>query len=199
MKKLIFSGILLLCLTGITGCTKEDLSLTTKNVEMDTLLAKSNGAVQAATVEEFDKDYYNLNELEEFVMEEINSYNQVSGGENVVMDELELKDGNAVMILSYTGMKHYAEFNKVMAAYFNGGNKEIPLELPGSLVDVKNGSAVNTVDVLHNEKLKILILDEPFDVVVDGAIQYHSDNAVIVDKNKLHGAAEGLTVIAYKP
>ncbi|HCA70031.1 MAG TPA: hypothetical protein DEP17_06440, partial [Lachnospiraceae bacterium] len=70
-------------------------------------------------------------------MEEINSYNQVSGGENVVMDELELKDGNAVMILSYTGMKHYAEFNKVMAAYFNGGNKEIPLELPGSLVDVK--------------------------------------------------------------
>mgnify|MGYP000877071342 CR=1 FL=1 len=199
MKKLIFSGILLLCLTGITGCTKEDLSLTAKNVEMDTLLAKSNGAVQAATVEEFDKDYYNLNELEEFVMEEINSYNQVSGGENVVMDELELKDGNAVMILSYTGMKHYAEFNKVMAAYFNGGNKEIPLELPGSLVDVKNGSAVNTVDVLHNEKLKILILDEPFDVVVDGAIQYHSDNAVIVDKNKLHGAAEGLTVIAYKP
>ena len=100
MKKLIFSGILLLCLTGITGCTKDKLILNTEDIEADTLLAKSNGAIQAATVEEFNKDYYNLNELEEFVMKEINSYNQASGGENVVLDELELKDGNAVMILS---------------------------------------------------------------------------------------------------
>ncbi|MBE5967182.1 MAG: hypothetical protein E7255_09485 [Lachnospiraceae bacterium] len=199
MKKLIFSGILLLCLTGITGCTKDKLILNTKDIEADTLLAKSNGAIQAATVEEFNKDYYNLNELEEFVMKEINSYNQASGGENVVLDELERKDGNAVMILSYTGMKHYAEFNKVWAAYFNGGNKEVPMELPDHLVNVKNGSAVNTADVIQNEKLKILIVNEPFDVVVDGSILYHSDNAVIIDKNKLQGSAEGFTVIVYKP
>jgi len=73
------------------------------------------------------------------------------------------------------------------------------MELPDHLVNVKNGSAVNTADVIQNEKLKILIVNEPFDVVVDGSILYHSDNAVIIDKNKLQGSAEGFTVIVYKP
>ena len=144
------------------------------------------------------KDYYNLNELSEFVMGEINTI-IVSGGENVIMDELERKDDKVIMILSYTGMKHYAEFNKVLAAYFNGGNKEILIELPNTLVNVKDGSTDNTRDVIQNEKIKVLIVEEPFDVIVDGKIQHHSDNATIVEKNKLKSAMEGTTVIVFKP
>lgn len=199
MRKLLLCGILLLCLTSFAGCTKEELILSVENIETNTLLVKNNGMIQTATVEEFGKDYYNLNELSEFVMEEINSYNQASGGENVIMDDLERKDTKAIMILSYTGMKHYAEFNKVMAAYFNGGIKEVPIELPGTLVNVKKGSSANTTEIIQNEKYKVLVVEEPFDVVVDGNIQYHSDNAVIAEKNKLQSANEGMTVIVFKP
>ncbi|NLP34061.1 MAG: hypothetical protein GX359_02580 [Clostridiales bacterium] len=199
MRKLILCGILMLFLTSLNGCTKEELILTAENIETNTLLAKNNGVIQAATVEDFSKDYYNLNELSEFVMGEINTYNQVSGGENVIMDELERKDDKVIMILSYTGMKHYAEFNKVLAAYFNGGNKEILIELPNTLVNVKDGSTDNTRDVIQNEKIKVLIVEEPFDVIVDGKIQHHSDNATIVEKNKLKSAMEGTTVIVFKP
>jgi hypothetical protein len=183
----------------MTGCAKEEYILKTENISTNTLLVKNNGAVQAATVEEFDKDYYNLNELEEFVMKEINSYNQASGGENVIMDSLERKDNKAIMILSYTGMQHYSEFNHVMAAYFNGGVKEISISMPQTLISAKEGSNHNTMEVIQNEKYKVLAVYEPFDVVVDGAIQFISDNAVLVEKDKVQSANEGMTVIVFKP
>lgn len=199
MRKLLLCVILLLCLTSFAGCTKEELSLTAENIDKNTLLAKNNGVIQTAIVEEFNKDYYNLNELSEFVMEEINTYNQASGVKNVLLDDLELKGDKVIMILSYTGMKHYAEFNKVLAAYFNGGNKEIGIELPGTLISTKKETTANTAEVIQNEKYKVLVVDEPFEVIVDGKIQYHSDNATNVGKNKLQSAEEGMTVIVFQP
>jgi len=199
MRKLLLCSILLLCLTGFTGCAKEDINLTAEEIDTNTLLAKNNGVIQTAIVEEFNKDYYNLNELSEFVTEEINTYNQASGVKNVILEDLELKGNKVILILSYTGMRHYAEFNQVMAAYFNGGNKDIEIALPSTLINAKKETSENTADVIQNEKYKVLILDEPYEVIVDGKIQYYSDNAKNVGKNKLQSADDGMTVIVFQP
>lgn len=190
--------ILVLGLIGMTGCTKEELILTADAIDSDTILAKNNGEIQAATVEEFDKDYYNLNELTEFVTAEIDSYNLSSGGANVTMNELQRKDNNVVMIISYSGMKHYAEFNKVIGAYFNGGKTDVAMDLPDTLINVKNGTGENTSVVLQNEELRFLVIDEAADVLVDGKVQFISDN-LDVSNNKIHGVNEGRKVIVFKP
>lgn len=198
MKRLFLSVVLMLGLIGMTGCTKEELILTAEAIDSDTILAKVNGEIQAATIEEFDKDYYNLNELTEFVTAEIDAYNLSSGGTNVTMNELQRKDNNVVMIISYSGMKHYAEFNKVIGAYFNGGKTDVAMDLPDTLINVKNGSGENTSDVLLNENLRFLVIDEPADVLVDGKVQFISDN-LDVSNNKIQGVNEGRKVIVFKP
>jgi hypothetical protein len=199
MKKLTLCTILLLFILGTVGCTNKNISIDTEDVTANTFLAKANGEIQVATVEEFDKDYYKLNELNEFVKKEVDLYNQKAGGEKVVIESLKERSGNAVMLLHYTGMDQYTAFNGVMAAYFNGGIGEVPLTLPTTLVSSKSGTLTNTNEVFQNKKYKVLVMYEPYDVIVDGDIKYYSDNATLVGNNKIQSTADAPTVIVYKP
>lgn len=199
MKKLILCTILLLIFISATGCRKEEKIITADDISVNTILAKANGTLQVATVEDFNKPYYTLNGLQEFVKNEINLYNQKAGGEKVIIDNVQLKNAKAIVLLTYTGMDQYAAFNQVTSAYFNGGIENNPLSLPATLVSAKDGSTANSNEVIKNEKYKVLVMNEPYDIIVDGTIKYYSDNAVLVDKSKVQSAAEGMTVVVFKP
>ncbi len=199
MKKLILSTILLIFILGTVGCKKEEVFISTDNVTTDTILAKSNGKLQVATVEDFDKTYYDLNELKDFVNKEIKEYNKKAGVEAISIEDVKLNNGKVVLLLTYSGMDQYANFNDVAAAYFNGGISEISLKLPSTLVSTKNGSLASTQEVLGNDKLKILVMNEPYDIIVDGTIKYYSENVTFVDDNKVQGAAEGMSIVVFKP
>ncbi|MDF2539678.1 MAG: hypothetical protein K0S76_2699 [Herbinix sp.] len=199
MKKLALCSILLLFLFTLAGCNKKDIDITTEDITVNTIVAKADGKLQVALVDLFDKPYYNLNELEEFAQNEINEYNKSIGEDKVVMDDIELKDGKAVIILSFAGMEQYANFNQVSAAYFNGGIKDNPLSLPETLVNADGEETANTQEVLQNQKYKIIVLNELYDIIVDGTVKFYSENASLGAKNMVHGAAEGMTVVVYKP
>jgi uncharacterized protein (DUF2344 family) len=190
---------MLLLVLGTAGCSREELFITTDNISVDTLLAKANGQLQVATVEEFDKSYYNLTELEDFVSKEIEVYNQTAGETKITFEDVQLNSGKAIMLLTYTGMDQYTAFNEVTAAYFNGGVKNNPLDMPATLINTKNESLVSTEEVLQNAKYKVLVMNEPYDIIVDGKIKYYSENSKLVDDNKIQCAAEGMTVIVFKP
>jgi len=199
MKKLVLCTIVMLLLISAAGCRKEEIIITTEDISVNTILAKANGELKVATVEEFDKPYYTIGELKTFAMSEIDLYNQNAGGEKIIMEDSQIKNGKAIMLLSYTGMDQYSAFNKVAAAYFNGGIEDNPINMPATLVNVKDKAPVNSDEVLKNDKYKVLIMNEPYDIIVDGAIKYYSDNAILVDKNKIKSAGEGMTVVVFKP
>jgi hypothetical protein len=181
------------------GCKKEEKVITADDVEVNTILAKADGSLQVATVEDFDKPYYTLAELSEYVTNEVNLYNKNAGGEKVKIDGLKINDKKAIMVLSYTGMDQYSNFNNVIAAYFNGGAGNVKLDMPATLVDVKNKATANTNEVIQNDKYKVLVMYEPYDIMVDGKVVYYSDNATLVDKSSVQGTGEGATVVVYKP
>ena len=199
MKKMILYMVMLIIVLGAFGCSRKDMIITTEEISDNTLLAKSNGQLQVATVEDFGEGYYQLSELEEFITKEINKYNQAAGADNIIIDDIQVRNNKAIMLLSYTGMDQYAAFNKVTSAYFNGGITELPFDMPATLASAKDGSATNTLEVLKNEKYKVLVMNEPYDIIVDGKIKYYSDNAVLKDKNTLQSAQEGMTVVVFKP
>jgi hypothetical protein len=199
MKKFIFSTILLIFILSTVGCSKKEIYITAEDVSTNTMLVKRNGQLQVAIVEDFDKAYYKLSELEEFVKKEISSYNRIAGGEDVKIEELKLKDGKAVMLLGYTGMKHYASFNKVMAAYYTADTKDVALELPEQYVNAKNGSPVDRATAMKDDKLRVLVVYEPYDIIVDGSVKYYSNNATLGEDDIIHSADEGATVIIFKP
>jgi hypothetical protein len=190
---------MLLFIVGTAGCRREEVSITADNVITNTILAKSNGILQVATIEEFNKPYYNLSELEDFVANEIAIYNKAAGDDKISIEDVKLNNGKAVMLLTYSGMDQYANFNDEAAAYFNGGVSEVGLDLPATLVSAKNGSLASTQEIIANNKLKILVMSEPYEILVDGTVKYYSENATFVDDHKVQGAAEGLTIVVFKP
>ena len=198
MKRIALCTILLLLFLGVAGCTKEDLTITAEEVTADTLIARKNGELQVATVEDFNKSYYNLEELKDFVKKQVDAFQSGTGEDEISIDEVEERENKAIMILTYSGMNQYAAFNKVTAAYFTGGVQNISMKLPETLVSVKDNSLASTKEIMDNEKNLILILKEPYQIVVEGKIKYYSENSKLLDENTLQGAEDGTTIVVFR-
>jgi hypothetical protein len=183
----------------LVGCKKEDIVITVEDVHTNTVLMNDDGTVQAATVEEFNKDYYNLTELNTFITEQINSYNNANGEDSIAINTLEIKEGNAILILDYATIQHYAAFNEVEAYYSTIANvKNGDITLPDVFISASDGSYSSKELALKNDNYQILVINENTDVIVDGAIKFYS-NAVLVNKSKLQTASEGQAYVIFKP
>lgn len=199
MKKAFVYIIMLLCFLNLAGCSKKEIFITANDVTADTMLVKRNGELYVAIVEDFDKNYYNLAELNEFVSKEVNAYNKKVGSEEVKIEGLELKNGKVVMILRYSKMAHYSAFNNMPAAYFSADTENVALELPTEYVEAKKDSLVDETVAMKNGKNQVLVLYEPYDIIVEGKIKFYSNNARYVEENKVSSNSEDMTVIIFKP
>ncbi len=199
MKKFLLYAILALCLVLSAGCKKKDRIITAEEVKNNTVLVKNDGTVQAATVEVFDKNYYNLDELNNFVTNQINKYNQENGSGSIIMDSLTLNEGNAIMILSYAGLAHYNAFNKVETAFTTTAEaKSSKLELPQVYLSAKDGAYASPDVALKNSKYQVLVLNEKTNVMIDGTIKFFT-NGKMNGKSNFETGSEEQSVIIYKP
>lgn len=199
MKKITFCTILAFCFILLAGCNKKNKEIIIDDVKTNTLLVKNDGTVQAAFVEAFDQDYYNLTELNDYVSQEINKYNSEAGVDAVALGSLEIKDKNVVLLLNYTGLDHYSNFNQIDMVMMNltdFPNSEVIL--PDTFYSAKNKEVVTKDTVMENEKCKVLIVNEGINVLVDGKVKYYS-NGQLLDSSELQAASEGQTIIIYKP
>lgn len=199
MKKTALYTILILCIIMVTGCKRQKVELTVDDVKANTVLVNNDGTVQSATVETFDKDYYSISDLKEFVNQEISKYNTQAGTEAITLDTLEVKDGNAILILKYVSLEHYKGFNKVEAVFTT--TAEAPnsgIKLPDTFVIAKDGAYETKENVLSNEKYKVLSITEDTEVKVAGKIKYYS-NGTLVDSTTIQASSDGGTIIVYKP
>jgi hypothetical protein len=152
-----------------------------------------------ASVEDFDKEYYDLSDLQNFVDQEVASYNGEAGADKITVNDVEIKDKKAYLLLTYSGMDQYCAFNNETAAYFIGGVENITLELPTTLITAADESLASTQDIIKDSNYRILVLNEPYHIIVEGKVQYYSENASLIDKNEVEGAAEGMTIVVFKP
>ena len=200
MKKLIFSTTLLLCIFMLAGCNRNK-TINTEEVDTNTVMIKNDGSVEEATIEAFDKDYYNIDELQSFIVDKINEYKKIGGDDAIVLgeDDLKLIDGNAVLVLKYKSLKDYNAFtnNEVILTSAESAKKG-GITLPDTFMNASDGSYVSTEVALKNSKYKVIVIDENTDVLVDGVIKYFS-NATLLSKNKIQTGSNGETVIVYKP
>jgi hypothetical protein len=200
MKRLAFCALMLLLILGLTGCLGKEKSIDINDVTGSTMLARTNGEIQVATVEKFNKDYYDLSELKDYINKEIDAYNKKAGNGKIVVNKVEEKKEKAIMLLTYSGMGQYAAFNEEETAYFSGGpDKKLPFTLPTTLVNAENKDLTSTQDVITNEKYKILIVTEPYHVIVDGKVKYYSENVEFTDSNEVNSTGDGMSIIVFEP
>lgn len=200
MKKFVLCTILVFTFILLSGCGRKNIKLKTDDVDVNTVVIKKDGTVQAATVEEFNKDYYNLDELKDFITKEINKFNSSVGSDTAItMDSLEMDEEDAVLILTYQNLDTYAAFNEVEAVTLGvdalqGEN----VELPDVFVKEDDGAYVKQDVALKNGKYKLVMIKDNIDLMVEGKIKYYA-NCILVNSYTIQTAPEGASVIVYKP
>lgn len=199
MKKTAFCLITLLFILGIAACSGKEKSIDIKDIESSTLLARAGGEIQVASVEDFNKAYYSLSELQDYVDQQVTAYNKTAGAGKITVNNVEILKKKAILLLTYSGMDQYCTFNKVTAAYFNGGAQNVTLDLPTTLVTAENKELASTKDILADTSNRILVINEPYHIIVDGKVKFYSENATLIDKNEVQSAAEGMTIVVFRP
>lgn len=199
MKKIVLYTILAFTFILMVGCKSKNIKLKTNDIGVNTVVIKKDGTVKAATVEDFNKDYYSLDELNNFITKEINKFKSSVGSEvAITIDSLEMNGEDAVLILTYQDLDTYAAFNKVEAVTMGvdalqGKN----LELPDVYVK-EDGAYVNKDEALNNGKYKIVMIKDNVDLMVEGTIKYYA-NCILVNSHTIQTTPEAASVIVYKP
>lgn len=199
--------VLVAAATVLTACGGNLEKGTTVSVGRD-------GKINSHIVTEFDKSYYDKDELQQRILEEVLAYNRESGADGVSVEKIDVKDSLAVVDMSYAGGQDYAGFNH--SVFFVGNAFKAQAE-GYDLNTVLSGTedAMDTVgmsDILAMTDYTLLITDMKdsvslsgetayVSIALEGRAAYVSDN-VIVGKNlktvSLDEESEELAYILFK-
>ena len=192
-RRLLLAAVGLAVLLG--GCALN------KQVDTTTIIVDKDGTVVEAIVEDFDKDYYRADELEQMVTEEISAYNTTAGGEKAKLDSLEQEEDSKIIRLNieYASASDYMQMNEkelfcgTVSDAYQAGYSFV------SMVDRKTGNVVSEADILEMGDKKIVISEETLDIRVPGKITYASDGVAVTDKTAtLPDNGEKLSYIIYE-
>ncbi|MBP3459009.1 MAG: hypothetical protein J6K58_07355 [Lachnospiraceae bacterium] len=193
-KRLLLAVTCLTLLLG--GCAFGE------DVDTTTIIVDKKGTVVESIVEDFDKDYYNADDLEGMITKEIQDYNSTAGGEKVKLDSFELtEDGKQVKVkIQYGSADDYKQMNErelfcgTVSDAYNAGYEFV------SMTDQETGAAVSQGEVLELGNKKIVISEEALDIRVSGKITHVSEGITVKDHKTavLPDDGEKLSYVIYE-
>lgn len=128
---------------------------------------KKDGNIIYSIEEAFDKDYYDEDALNEYVVGEVAKYNNQAGNKNVQVKKLDVKKDRAILKMEFKTDADFESFNgypffcgTVEDAFDQGYDMDVELEK----ASVKKGSTGETIgesDLMKMETRSIAILRAP--------------------------------------
>ena len=188
------------CMVALAGLLMLVQGCSSSAPAEDTISVDKKGKVTVTVVEDFDKDYYDADELAEEIEEEISAYNVNFATDRITLGEFEVEDGVAILQLVFDAGRYYADYMDV--TLFSGTVAEAVEEgydLSGSFVD-PDGDVIGIEDVDDYSSKNILILEEAFAVEVPGKILAagESDNVLITGDKTVSVLESELSYIIYE-
>ena len=187
---------------SLAGCKSKLQSLSIADINDETFLLRSDGSVQSAAYEEFEKYYYQQDELEEFMQDTIKSYNEQQGEEVVELTKFKVEENAsgknyATAIFTYDSLAVYCEMNGVEAQTYTMKEAKAKGVLPTTFTMASDGSKVSQKEVSDNEDYKVLTISIKADVYLPNTVKYYT-NAMILSSNSVETTGEDVAVIVYK-
>ena len=197
MKKFISVCLLCFCLF-LAGCSEQV-------PEENTIAVDKKGVVTYTVVEDFEKDFYDAEELQGDIEKEIADYNQKFGSDPLTLKSFGAEEGKAVMQLQFAEARYYEEYYREFAGAelfvgTIGDAGKAGYHLEGELLGA-DGSLTDWSQIKEPEKLKVLITNEALQVQVPGDIQYVSPSGSVTILGKKEAAVSeeaGQACIIYK-
>lgn len=161
------------------------------NVDKNTIALQKNGKVLEAAVEEFDRSYYDEEELESYIDDAVEEYTSENGKKKVAVTDFKVEEEKAYLTLKYESADVFSDFTGTEC--FSGDLMEAQTAGYDFDVDfraVKDGKAgddpVSSAEVLDDDDLKVLIVKGNSDIIVPGRIVYvSSEGAEVSAKDKV--------------
>lgn len=189
-KRAILLGLLLV-LGILPGCTEEEAVYVP--VTSNTIEALEDGSITGYIVEPFDKEYYDIKELEAMVRTELDAYNEEKkeltkgqGRVPVVVNKVSMaEDGSkkAVVALNFANAAVYQDY--MGKELFYGTLAEAMEEgynVDKKLAEVKGGKVLTGDKLQKNSEKKIVILEEPIMVRTYQKVQYLSAGTKLTEE-----------------
>lgn len=145
-----------------------------------TIYVTSKGQVKAALMEEFDKAYYDFEELSQSVTEEVKAYNLDANEEVVTVDSLTQENGAVTLVMDYESVKDYRLFNDVLLFCGTYAEAVTAGYVPTELYDTEGMYAELSEEELAH--MKVLVTEENVSIQTSGRIRYVSDHVTVLDK-----------------
>lgn len=163
-----------------------------------TVYVTKQGTVIGADIEDFNEDYYNEEELKDYITESVESYVASNGDGSVELDRFQTKtsdDGQVIaqLYLNYATYIDYALFNDITFYAETVAQAQVDsYTFDQSFQKVEDGAVTGSAqaqDFLDEEEIKVVIVGDETVVKVDGEVQYVSEgNTEVVDEDtvKVH-------------
>ena len=193
MKRRMFILLLTSVMLFTNGC-----ALGMGNVTQDTIIVNKKGTVSGIIVEDFSKDYYNVEELNKMIQEEIAAYD--SSSEKVKLNKFEITEDNKVYAdISYATDEDYKVFNDI--DFFCGTVSEA-YEAGYAFADMQSvnsgESGLDAKSVLEKGTMKVVVFSEAVAVKVPGKIAYVSEGISLIGKKEVRTESDGTFYIIYE-
>ena len=196
--------MLILCISLIfctTGCKSKVQSLKLSEIKDETFLLRSDGSVQSASYEEFEKYYYREEELKEFMADIMEDYNERNGEKSVKLTKFDLEKVNgkdiAKAIFSYKDLASYCEMNGIAAAIYTMEEAKQAGVLPTTFTNAADGSKIDQNAATKDSDFNVLVIQVKADVILPDSVKYYS-NAMLLSSNSVETTGEEAAVIVYK-
>ena len=198
-------GSILIVMLCLCGCGQAKLPAV---IDKPTVSLAKDGSVTAYLVEDFDKDYYDLEELKDMVMQEAEDYNKskeqsLEEGFPVIVKEVDRVTGNdklvsvvydfntAAVYQAFCNQKLF--FGTVMEAWMKNIKFDVPIH------SVKDNSVLSEEKVLEDKDKKIIVTDAKAVFYCPGKVTHVSEGAVYNEDGSVDTTtAEGLVYIILK-
>lgn len=197
MKKvriILLSAVLIAGMSLLSGCNFN------KNIETNTIVVQKDGSILGVIVDVFDKDYYNSEELQQKIQNDVAEYNSTAGTDSIVIDKYEVTEQKQVYLyLKYKTFKDYIDFNEkelfvgTVSDAYEAGKAFMEMSSVSNQSDV-----LSAEDVLERGSSKIVIFEEPICVKVNGKISYVSGGVKEISKKEASADGEGPFCILYE-
>lgn len=173
-KKMLIMTAALCMLAGCGSLSSEDIN---------TISIHKDGKIEHTIVEQFERNYYDEDELSQMAQEKVGNYN--NGGDNIACESVKAGDGKIVVKMIYQSEADYTEFNN--RELFCGTVKQAS-EKGYSLQNLvsADGEALSAADLDALSENHIVIVQtkkgEELDVRVYDTIVYASEDITFSGK-----------------
>lgn len=189
------------------SCDRTKDKLSVSSGQSGIYLAADN-TVTYVIAEEFDKKYYDEDDLKEIIKDEVKSFNysnDSSSGVAMSLEKLKIKNKTATATFNFATIEDFISYsvnynNTEKENLFIGSIEEADknkVSISGNFKSISNTGKTIEADELLKEDCNIVVVSEEMQIVIEHGIKFVSENVVIEDEKTVYTVPDEVSYIIY--